>query len=134
MAFDPHQILRGGADSSAGAAGETGLAQPLGGTRRQRIQRLQFGLFGLSAVLLMVGLANIIIASVEQNRAALPEELPPVQNEDVPRPRDPLANAGVVPELPAGSSAEPNGAATSMGTDPAAVAPSSPASPNAPGN
>lgn len=131
MAFDPHQILRGGAASSASAADETSLAQPLGGTRRQRMQRLQFGLFGLTAVLLMVGLANVIIASVQENRAALPEELPPVQNEDVPRPRDPLANAGVVPELPVD---ETSGAAASMGTDPAAVAPSSPASPNAPGN
>ena len=134
MAFDPHQILRGGAGASASPADEASLAQPLGGTRRQRMQRLQFGLFGLAAVLLMVGLANIIIASVQENRAALPEELPPVQNEDVPRPRDPLANAGVVPELPAGAPGETGGATASMGTDPAAVGPASPASPNAPGN
>lgn len=134
MAFDPHQILRGGAPSAANAAEETSLAQPLGGTRRQRMQRLQFGLFGLAAVLLMVGLANIIIASVQENRAALPEELPPVQNEDVPRPRDPLANAGVVPELPVGSAADPSAPAASMGTDPAAVGPAAPAASNAPGN
>jgi hypothetical protein len=50
---------------------------------------------------LLVGLADIVITSVEQNRAALPEALPPVSNEDVPAPRDPLADAGVVPELPA---------------------------------
>ncbi|MFC3102060.1 hypothetical protein [Altererythrobacter lauratis] len=134
MAFDPHQILRGGAAARRDDAAEASLAQPLAGTRRQRIQRLQFGVFGLAAVLLMVGLANIIIASVQENRAALPEELPPVQNEDVPRPRDPLANAGVVPELPAGTVGEPGAATASMGTDPAAVGPAAPVSTNAPGN
>ena len=94
MSLDPHEILQGNKSLDAIAP------SPLGGTRRQRMQRLQVGMLGLGAIVLMVGLANIVIDSVQQNQAALPEALPPVTNEDVPAPRDPLADAGVVPELP----------------------------------
>lgn len=82
---------------------------PLAGTRKERLQRLQVGLFGLAAMLLLVGLANIIMSSAQQNQAtAVPEDLPPAVTQDVPPPpvtRDPLVDAGVVPELPDGSEA-----------------------------
>jgi hypothetical protein len=94
MALDPHEILQ------ANKSLDDLAASPLGGTRRQRWQRLQVGVLGLGAMVLMVGLADIVTSSVAQNRAAMPEALPPVSNEDVPAPRDPLADAGVVPELP----------------------------------
>lgn len=94
MALDPHEILQGNKPLADIAA------SPLGGTRRQRLQRLQVGGFLLGGMILMVGLANIVIDSVQENQAALPEALPPVSSEDVPKPRDPLADAGVVPELP----------------------------------
>lgn len=82
---------------------------PLAGTRKERLQRLQIGLFGLGAMVLLVGLANIIMSSAQQNQAtAVESELPPVVTRDVPPPpatRDPLVDAGVVPDLPVGSEA-----------------------------
>ncbi len=79
------------------------------GTRRETVQRLQVGLSGLAAMILLVGLANII-----QDRArvteemAVPEAAPTVEPVAPPVQRDPLADAGVVPDLPA----EPSPSAT----------------------
>lgn len=119
MPLDPHKILE------EGPALPDSRAFTQADTRRHRLQRLQVGFVGLGTVVLLVGLANIIISSVQENRATLPEDLPPVTNQDLPRPRDPLANAGVVPELPAGTEA---GSGQLQRTDPAAVAPGAPAS------
>ena len=105
MALDPHEILQGSSSF------EDITRAPLAGSRKQRIQRLQIGLIGLGAMVLMIGLAGIIISSAQQNQAGMPEDLPPVSSADVPPTRDPLADAGVVPELP-----------TEGGTDPAAQA------------
>lgn len=109
MALDPHEILQG-----SSAFEDIVAPPPLAGTRKQRVQRLQIGLIGLGAVLLLVGLANIIISNVTDNQAIVAEDLPPVTSGDVPppAPRDPLADAGVVPDLPAG---EGDGAAGSAG-------------------
>ena len=81
----------------------SGLANaPLGGTRAQAMQRLQVGLSGLGAMILLVGLANII-----QDRArvadslSVPEAAPTTQPSAAPPLSDPLADAGVVPDLPA---------------------------------
>ncbi len=96
MALDPREILR------SGNLGGEAPAAPLAGTRRERVQRLQLGLFGLGTMVLLVGLANIIMTSAQQNQASVPEDLPVEATVDVPppAPRDPLADAGVVPELP----------------------------------
>jgi hypothetical protein len=97
MALDPHEILQGGSslDDMAPA--------PLAGTRQQRLHRLQVGLLGLGSILLMVGLANIIISSARQNEVVAASALPPATAEDLPDPArgDPLADAGVAPDLPA---------------------------------
>lgn len=84
--------------------------------RAQAIQRLQVGLFGVAAVLLVVGLANII-----NDRARLAEEA--VKGSSVqtsasasPASNDPLADIGVVP------SAVPSEPPVSKG-DPAVDAP-----------
>ena len=75
---------------------------PLGGTRAEAVQRLQVGLSGIAAMILLVGLANVI-----QNRAreteqlAVPEAAPTTEPTAAPQQRDPLADAGVVPDLPA---------------------------------
>ena len=75
-------------------------AAPLAGTRRERIQRLQIGLFGLGFMVLSVGLANIIQTSAQQNQAAAVDEPPASPTKDVPPPpRDPLADVGVAPDL-----------------------------------
>jgi len=66
--------------------------------RAQSIHRLQVGLFGLSAMLLIVSLANIIM-----DRAAPTDEDDPVEEliavDEVPKKpaSDPLADIGVVP-------------------------------------
>ena len=75
---------------------------PLGGTRAQAVQRLQIGMFGLVAMLLLVGLATIIRDQVQESQAAaVPEAASTVSPVDTPAPKtDPLADAGVVPELP----------------------------------
>lgn len=66
------------------------------------MQRLQIGLFGLGAMVLLIGLANIIITNAERNEArVVPEAAPTVVAEEGPQPAsDPLAEAGVVPSLP----------------------------------
>ncbi|HOB15288.1 MAG TPA: hypothetical protein PK680_07150 [Novosphingobium sp.] len=65
--------------------------------RAQAVQRLQIGLFGIAAVLLIVGLANII-----NDRARMVEQIgaPPAAKASAsasPASSDPLAEIGVVP-------------------------------------
>ena len=79
---------------------------PLGGSRSQAMQRLQVGVFGLGAMLLLVGLANIIMHNARQNQAqtlsqASPSTAAQARGAAV---SDPLADAGVVPDMPAADS------------------------------
>ena len=96
MATDPTDVVRP----------EPGEAQqpiaPLAGTRSQSMQRLQVGLFGLAAMILLVSLANIILTNAEKNEArVVPEAAPTVSAEDgAATVSDPLADAGVVPDMP----------------------------------
>ena len=75
---------------------------PLGGTRAQAMQRLQVGVFGLAAMILLIGLAQIIMNQAREAEAGIvPEAAPTV----APSPTettasDPLADAGVGPGLP----------------------------------
>ena len=76
---------------------------PLGGTRAEALKRLQIGLFGLGAVLFLIGIANVFLQRANlAEEAAVPEAAPTVAADEVKQPQsDPLADAGVVPELPA---------------------------------
>ena len=76
---------------------------PLAGTRSQSIQRLQVGLFGLAAMVLLVVLANIIMTKAEQNQATVvPQAASTVAAQPTAQAvTDPLADAGVVPDAPA---------------------------------
>ena len=76
-------------------------AAPLGGTREQAMQRLQIGLSGLGVMVLVIGLATVFTQraqGVEEvtvpNAAATTEPI-----EETPQ-EDPLADAGVVPDIP----------------------------------
>lgn len=63
--------------------------------RAQSIHRLQIGLFGLAAMLLLVGLANIIMdraRMVEETEAPFIAVTPPAKTA-----RDPLADIGAMP-------------------------------------
>lgn len=75
---------------------------PLSGTRSQALQRLQIGLFGLGAMVLLVALANIIKTSAQENEArVVPEAASTTAAKSAGgEVSDPLADAGVVPDLP----------------------------------
>ena len=96
MALDPTELLR------APAEGPPPPRAPLAGTRSQSMQRLQIGFSGLAAMVLLVGLADIIISNVQRNEAQVVPEAAPVENGEPARApaRDPLADAGVVPDAP----------------------------------
>ena len=108
MATDP-------AEAPTSPAPVQKLAQPLSGTRAQAMQRLQVGLFGIASMVLLVGLANIIKTNVQESEAqVVPEAAPTVAAEETGEPAsDPLADAGIVPEM----SAEEPPAATSTGAN-----------------
>jgi hypothetical protein len=75
-------------------------AAPLGGTRAEAMQRLQIGLLGLVSMVLLVGLANIIMARVEQSEEArVPGAPATVAAQEPVGKSDPLADAGVAPEV-----------------------------------
>lgn len=88
------------------------VVAPLGGTRAEAVQRLQIGLSGVAAMILLVGLANVI-----QNRAreteqlSVPEAAPTTEPLATPQQRDPLVEAGIVPDMPveSPSPAQPEG-------------------------
>lgn len=70
--------------------------------KAETVQRLQIGLAGLAAMVLLVGLANIIQDRARQtDEEAVPQAVIAVEEEAPPPQPDPLADAGVVPDLPA---------------------------------
>lgn len=103
MAFDPLDL------QAAAASEQERPRAPLAGTSSQSIQRLQVGLFGLAAMVLLVALANIIRNNADLNEATVvPEAAQSVAAEETGAVRDPLADAGVVPDTPAQPAAEGN--------------------------
>jgi hypothetical protein len=78
--------------------------------RSQALQRLQVGGSLLIGIVLIVGLANVIEERAKQSdKAAVPEAASTVAPTPLPtKAKDPLADAGVVPDLPD----EPNTAPT----------------------
>lgn len=91
--------------------------------RAQAVQRLQVGLFGLAAVVLMVGLASIINERAREAEAASAPQASVSPSPEVNSGSDPLAEVGVVPSTASsqGSAAEVQPAA------PAVQAPARPA-------
>ena len=65
--------------------------------RAQAVQRLQAGLFGMAAIVLVVGLANIINDRARQAEAASRPQMAGAPNAEVSPNSDPLADIGVVP-------------------------------------
>lgn len=92
-------------------------------TRAEAVKRMQIGIAGLTGIILLVGLANIIRDRANESElAAVPEAAPTVSTQAPHAPaKDPLADAGVVPELPADpvASATPAGSVTQGGNGPA---------------
>ncbi|HEY7807806.1 MAG TPA: hypothetical protein VIC34_11465 [Croceibacterium sp.] len=73
---------------------------PLSGTRAQSLQRLQIGLGGVGAMVLLVGVANVIVDRVKQTDASrVPGAAATATPTPTPVANDPLADAGVAPEV-----------------------------------
>ena len=82
-------------------------AAPLGGTRGEAIQRLQVGLSGLGTMVLIIALASVIGGQADiAQEAAVPDAAPTTEPVAASPQRDPLADAGVVPDIPAPPEAE----------------------------
>ncbi len=75
----------------------------LGGTRAEAMQRLQIGLAGIVGMILLVALASTLRDRADQTDAVTvaEAELPVEIGDEAAQPSDPLAEAGVVPDLPA---------------------------------
>lgn len=97
--------------------------RPLSEERQEAIQRLQIGVIGIAAMVLLVGLASIIGSQADvTEEAAVPDAAPTTEPSPTPSQANPLADAGVVPDI----AAEPS---------PSPVAPLDvPPPPSAPGN
>lgn len=85
--------------------------------RSQALQRIQVGASLLIGIVLIVGLANVIEERAKQSdQAVVPEAAATVAPAPVqPAAKDPLADAGVVPDLPTEPSATPAADAGSRG-------------------
>lgn len=85
---------------------------PLGGTRSEAIQRLQVGVTGLCAMVLVIGIASVIGSQADNaEKAAVPDAAPTTEPTAAPSQRNPLADAGVVPDIPPPADAAPQDAA-----------------------
>ncbi|WP_379922265.1 hypothetical protein [Erythrobacter sp. R86502] len=79
-----------------------------GQARSEAIQRLQVGVFGIGAMVLLVGLASVIGGQADMNDdLAVPEAAPTTEPNLAPAQANPLADAGVVPDIAAEPSASP---------------------------
>lgn len=68
-------------------------------------------MFGIFAMMLLVGLASIIGSQAELTEAeAVPEAAPTTEPTDAAPQRDPLVDAGVVPDIPTDPSPTPEAA------------------------
>ncbi|BDI60464.1 hypothetical protein [Qipengyuania nanhaisediminis] len=93
------RFSRGAEDSGDNAPPEHA---PLGGTRTEATQRLQIGLAGLGSMILLIGLASALGNQADRTEElAVPEAAPTTEPTESAPQRDPLADAGIVPEIPA---------------------------------
>lgn len=89
--------------NESGEPQETGRA-----SRVEGFHRVQVGVFGIAAMVLLVGLASIIGSQADlTDEAAVPDAAPTTEPRSVPAPGNPLADAGVVPDIPADPSPSP---------------------------
>lgn len=102
-------ITRRLADRSGTEDGEAAPeSAPLGGTKAEATQRLQVGLAGLGSMVLLIGLASVLGNQADlTEELAVPEAAPTTEPSDAAPQRDPLADAGIVPEIPSEPAIEP---------------------------
>jgi len=74
---------------------------PLGGTKAEARQRMQVGLAGLLTMVLLVSLASVLGSQADQaEEQAVPDAASTTEPTEAATQRDPLADAGIVPEIP----------------------------------
>lgn len=99
--------LFGGAVRPAGSEAQD-VSSAAGVTRGEAVHRLQVGFFGIGAMVLLVGLASIIGGQADRNdKLAVPEAAPTTEPSVAPAQANPLADAGVVPDIAADPSPSP---------------------------
>jgi hypothetical protein len=70
--------------------------------RAEAVHRLQIGAAGIGAMILLIGLATVIMERAQITEAAsVPDAAATVEPVPSPTKNDPLAEAGVVPDMPA---------------------------------
>ena len=75
---------------------------------KETVHRLQVGLLALGAMVLLVGVADMIMDRAKMSEAsAVPQAAPTVEPSPEPTQNKALENAGVVPDLPVDAGAEP---------------------------
>ena len=94
------------------------LPAPLGGTPSEAIRRFQIGIAGLAAMLMMIALANIVMDRAKETEAVT---VPEAASTAAPKPpaaptSDPLADAGVVPDVPAAKPESASGQGSGNGS------------------
>ena len=106
---------------------DTPEGAPLGGTRSEAVQRLQIGVFGICAMILLVGLASIIGSQADMvEETAVPDAAPTTEPTAPPARRVPLADAGVVPPSEPSPGPQPQ-ARPGAEADPLVTVPQAPA-------
>lgn len=112
------RTLRSRAPAPPGAVNspDSLVAAPLGGTRAEAIRRFQMGAVGIVAVLVLIGLASLIKDRATQTDSTAVAGAAATMAPSAPTAAaDPLAEAGVVPEMPG---SPPHGIATAAVTAP----------------
>jgi hypothetical protein len=98
MSCEPRRAHEGRIGAAC-VEGQLRLARNVGA---EAIQRLQIGVTGIAAMLLLVGLASIIGSQAEIiEDAAVPDAAPTTEPSPAPSQANPLADAGVVPDIAA---------------------------------
>lgn len=101
-------VTRGDAALPLDPAAEAELLAAPSEARQEAIQRLQIGVTGIAAMVLLVGLASIIGSQAEITEdAAVPDAAPTTEPSPSPSQANPLADAGVVPDIAAEPSPSP---------------------------
>ena len=100
--------LFGGAARPQGSAAQDGSSTAGAAARSEAVHRLQVGFFGIGAMVLLVGLASIIGGQADRiDKLAVPEAAPTTEPSVAPAQANPLADAGVVPDIAADPSPSP---------------------------
>jgi hypothetical protein len=103
-----YSVGRNEASGPVDLLAEPEAAAPPSESRQEALQRLQIGVFGIAAMVLLVGLASIIGSQADiTEESAVPEAAPTTEPSPAPSQANPLADAGVVPDIAAEPSPTP---------------------------